>query len=305
MNYIPEEIVFFLQKEIQVNGHKGTPAFPVSRETVDKKGTTWENAKSWANRYRPRQTAMPTLGEALVKMEGGTPRPKAPLPDEEAGIGHPNIPQTGYRIVNAEQRGQGGRAWKVITPEGYIVDLREDVFLPILLKKGLPKTGLIPSQLQWCVAGGHIRLEEVGSLAFKKYIPTDQVEAHKAAQVKKHKAIPRVKVKDLVVGGVYNFNGLGYYNSSRLYMGRARVDGKLHTVWISIKNKPHQKTWDNYVEAAATPRHWKMFGYLLTGSRATHRIEGDVVVKDGWKDLVEWYGSGDRYIHSIAITWPE
>jgi hypothetical protein len=153
--YIPNKVHHFLRPPIEVRGVECAPSFPVSG-ALDPSAKTWENARKWARSRK----------ESLF-----------------LEVVHDNPPRGGYRVVGAEQRGEGGRAWQVITPDCLLVDMREDVFLPILLERGLPATGIIDAEFQWCVVGSQIRLERVGSKSHAKYTPEDKLPVRKAASV--------------------------------------------------------------------------------------------------------------------------
>lgn len=175
--------------------YQGRPAFPVSNH-LKPEAATWAKAKSWAG---------PGYQEVVLD----------------------NIPKEGYRVVGAEQRGEGGRAWIVLTPEGHIVDMREDVFTPILLQHGIPAGGLIPGKFQWVLLGTQLRLECTTSEQFKEY---DLLVEPKVKQRSRKKTIP---VKELEVGRVYLFD---YYGSPhhRIYLGKGRMGGKLKTLWVQV-----------------------------------------------------------------------
>ena len=151
--YIPNKVHHFLRSPIQVRGVTCAPSFPVSG-ALDPSAKTWGNARQWA---RFRGNCDQTHLEVVQN----------------------NLPRGGYRVVGAEQRSEGGRAWKVLTPDNFLVDLREDVFLPILLEKGLPATRIIDAEFQWCVSGSQIRLEQVGSTSHAKYVTEEEMLARK------------------------------------------------------------------------------------------------------------------------------
>jgi len=192
---------------------------------------TWNNARKWA--------------------EKGAGEPDQPEVVCE------NPPRGGYRIVGAEQRGQGGRAWQVVTPDYFLVDLREDVFLPILLEKGLPATGVIDAEFQWCVNGSQLRLEQVGSKSHAKYVSEDEWHGRKKARPKKK----YVGVRDLVVGQAYAFEGHGVPSHKR-YLGRVRIKGKIKTLW----------TRDAAVDfASRSGICWGHYLMVMTGSKAIRK----------------------------------
>lgn len=152
--YIPTEIHFYLRHEITFNRgthprlYKAHPAFPVASRSIGRGHKVAGKAERWANSLWGRD-------------KGQDPLPVVVLP---------NIPKSGYRLVAVDTRTEGGRAWKVISPEGFYVDLREDVFLPLLLEKGLPADGMIDAEFQWCQNGSQLRLERVGSPAHNGYV---------------------------------------------------------------------------------------------------------------------------------------
>jgi len=205
--FIPEQVLIFRQEHPSPLG--GTPAFMVRKGCTE---TALQNARAWATGHH-----------AWLR----TPVPDV-VPAEAS-----NLPRGGYKVVGAEQRGEGGRAWKVVSPEGDLVDLREDVFLPILLKKGLPASGIIDAEFQWCQNGSQLRLEEVGSKQHGEYQPEAESVAAKLKKKedqksKRKKAIP---VKDLEIGEVYEFESYSW-KEYMVYLGRVRYEGKLRTAWF-------------------------------------------------------------------------
>lgn len=201
MSYIPRKIDFYCQPETQQKATSGwrwwrrhkkavtcIPAWPVSHRLAAD-AQTRRNALTWGQ--KPKNNTMITLD---------------------------NTPKGGYKVVGAEQRGEGGKAWKVLSPEGYLVDMREDVFMPILLDRGLAPDGTIDAKFQWCQDKAQLRLEEVGSEQHKQY----STEAQKFSKAR------RIQSKDLKVGMVYEFNEF----CTRCYVGRVRHQGKLKYAWI-------------------------------------------------------------------------
>lgn len=201
--YIPNKVHHFLRLPTKANGVPCSPSFPVSG-ALKSSAATWNNARSWAW-----TAGVPDFQKIEVVIE--------------------NPPRGGYRIVGAVQRGKGGRAWQVVTPDYFLVDLREDVFLPILLEKGLPATGVIDAEFQWCVSGSQLRLEQVGSDSHAKYVSEDEWHGRKKARPKKPKK-KYVGVRDLVVGQAYVFEEYGFVYNKR-YLGRVRINGKIKTLW--------------------------------------------------------------------------
>ena len=201
----------------------------------------------------------------------------------------PNEPKRGYRLVGAESRGEGGRAWKVVTPEGYLVDMREDVFMPILLDRGLPADGLIDAEFQWCMAGSQLRLEEVGSEAHSAYMPED-VRYPKTSGAKP-------KAKDIKEGGVYQTAG-----GQRVFVGRVRHDGKLKWAWVTLDyhRGSYQERLDHKWADSRT--------MTVTTSHGTLAHLGDVTLPDNIRDVKDWWdGTGcplDFYTRDRAsVSW--
>ncbi|MBC7996788.1 MAG: hypothetical protein IAF58_02530 [Leptolyngbya sp.] len=94
------------------------------------------------------------------------------------------------RIAGLEARGRGGRAYKVMTEEGYWFDLREDVLLDALILSGIEKGGKINGSFVWGKVGSQIKLVRVGSALHSALI-----EAGKRRTI--------AKVKHLSPGGIY------------------------------------------------------------------------------------------------------
>jgi len=287
--YIPNKVVVFCGRT-QTTPAYGTftPAFPLSdRVAGNPKSKTLLKARSWSS--------------GIHWYPSGNQRKLAQV----QGVEVENTPKKGYRIVDAEQRGEGGRAWKVVSPEGYLVDLREDVFLPILLAKGLPKSGIIPASFQWCQNGSQLRLEQVGSKAHALYTPADEVTKVKAKERAAKPKVVTIRVKDLVVGGVYQFKVFGS-NEQRIYLGRARVDGKIKTVWMGVRhNGPStpQARFDR-MWAEQIKHGWDHFGILSTGSKALTRLHGEVVMPDGWrKEKILWCRGDGIRLHGVTLDW--
>jgi len=132
-----------------------------------------------------------------------------------------NEPIPWLRVVGLDIRSEGGRAWKVLTPEGYLVDLRDDVLLEVLFNKGVPKGGKIKGPFQWVKLGSQMRIVLVKSTMYKAIQKSQEERAKK-------KARPRMKAADLVVGGLYSTQ----MGSIKLYFGRVRYKGKLCFLWF-------------------------------------------------------------------------
>jgi len=216
IGYIPNEVHFYLRAPSKPPYDVPTvreirEAWPVNGR-LGKSAAIHAKAKSWAENVRY------------------DPTTKKPLPiPPEAGeeVRTRNTPRRGYRLVGSEVRTEGGRVWKVLTPDDYLVDLREDVFLPILLSRGVPKGPLaeIDTEFQWCVSGSQIRLEEVGSDQHQEYLTEKEQFCPQTSRGK-------TMSEDLVVGGVYAPLSKG--GRPLIYLGKARYDGKQKFAFVEL-----------------------------------------------------------------------
>jgi hypothetical protein len=98
-----------------------------------------------------------------------------------------NKPISNIRVIGLEIRGQGGRAYKVITPDGFYFDLREDVLLDTMLTKGILPGGFLSGEYLWGRVGTEMKLIRVGSELYTalleagertvlSYIPKNKLE---------------------------------------------------------------------------------------------------------------------------------
>jgi hypothetical protein len=88
----------------------------------------------------------------------------------------PNAPITGLRILSMEHRGQDGRAYKIITPEMRLFDLREDVLLDAILHTGIKKGGELPGHYVWVrYAPTNSKLMRLGSKEIREKVPEDNM----------------------------------------------------------------------------------------------------------------------------------
>lgn len=63
-----------------------------------------------------------------------------------------NTPMTGLILTDLEERGNGGRAYKVINPyDNSLFDIREDQMLQAILKYGIQPGGLIGGEWVWAI----------------------------------------------------------------------------------------------------------------------------------------------------------
>ncbi len=102
-----------------------------------------------------------------------------------------NAPIQNVNLLSLEERGNGGRAYKVIIGD-YYVDLREDVLMDVLLQTGVAPGGVLQGEFIWSKQGAQMKLIRVGS------------ELHRLiSEYDSKKDIKPIDKNDLEVGGVY------------------------------------------------------------------------------------------------------
>ena len=133
--------------------------------------------------------ASPTDSEKTIEsgMMWIKQRTKTPVVDTKK-----NDAITGIKVISLERRGEGGRAYKVITPDGFYFDLREDVLLDTMLYEGVEKGGVLNGSFIWGYIGSQMKLVRVGSAL------------HSALEVaNKRDKKQKISRKDLEIGGIY------------------------------------------------------------------------------------------------------
>lgn len=116
-----------------------------------------------------------------------------------------NIPKNGYRINDLVFRNEGGRAYKVITPDGFYVDFREDILLETILEVGISPGGILNGKYLWATIGSQMKLIRDGSKLHQELI--------NLTHNKKLKSI-----KKLEIGCIYSKNMEDYF----LYLGQIK-----------------------------------------------------------------------------------
>lgn len=176
--HVPTEVILFCQKPTQSKiawdnfpSEEGgspeirkpltvLPAFPVPGDGGENLKTT---ARRWATGYHEKDSST----EVLV----------------------PNL-FGDLTVIDLEQRGNGGRAWKVVTPEGYLFDLREDVFLEAITHGNLKNGKLLKMEFCFARVVTQMKLIRVGSAYHKACL---------ASSVRRDLKV----IKDPVPGRVY------------------------------------------------------------------------------------------------------
>jgi len=197
---IPEKITAVLRTKVGYKTPGGDFKAKAAFVTGADSKSSIETSKRWAESYGP----------------GKTSKPEVVTQDNKV------IPH--LRAVDLDERGEGGRAWKVLTPEGWYVDLREDVILDVF-KAGCkmskhPDGGLLlEGPFQWVKYGTQTRIVLVNSDIYREISESNDL-----------KKLAKIRSTDLVVGGVY-------VSSSRkvgVYIGKVLFKGKKCFAWVSL-----------------------------------------------------------------------
>lgn len=103
-----------------------------------------------------------------------------------------NKPIAGIKVIGLEHRGNGGRAYKIVTRDNYYFDLREDVLLDTIINEGILKGGELGGSFVWGKIGSQMKLIRVGSKLYNELNETGE-----------RISLKKVGAKELKVGGVY------------------------------------------------------------------------------------------------------
>lgn len=127
----------------------------------------------------------------------------------------PNDPITSVRILRIEERGNGGRAYKVLLDDKYLVDLREDVVIDTMLKEGIAPGGIINNKLIWVKHNTQMRLVIVDSILHKmiqEYESKSSLKPIKGALVPGKIYQDKKKNRSLFIGYI---NSVVYHNDDK------------------------------------------------------------------------------------------
>lgn len=134
-------------------------------------GRSWADQKCWVWDYNTRtQTQKATVQE----------------------ISRENLPMEGLRVITLEHRGNGGRAYKVITQDNFYFDMREDILLDLMRTEGIAPGGILNGKFLWARVGSEMKLVRIDSPLYEALL-----EAGERA------VMSTVSIKALKVGNVY------------------------------------------------------------------------------------------------------
>jgi hypothetical protein len=211
--YIPKRITYVCAKseiceeyfddtEILISKIRITPAWPI--ET----GKSLDAAIKWAG------------GDRIAKI-----------------IDVENNPITNVKIVGLEERGNGGRAYKVVIDDKYFVDLREDVVLDVIFNCGIEKGGLLNGTFIWVKDSSAMRLIRYDSTIYNEYL----------AGTEKIASFVELKPTDIIPGGVYETKG----GRRNLYLGLFQI----YNFHEKVKGNGYGKEERTHREYVKTPMH--------------------------------------------------
>ena len=215
MGYIPEILAIYCKQPVELiineENIQAKPAFIVDNTNEKTKVTALE----WAKRSGWNQPANPDP-EIVVKK---------------------NEPMTGVKLCDLVVRDEGGRAYKVLTPDNHYVDMREDVLLETILKYGIAKGGILLGKYVWARVGSQGKL-----VLYKSELYNQLVETSKVRDIK-----TTIKAKDFEVGGIY----CGKNNEPYIFLGfvdtiefkQDRNEGTL-----DYKEIKHGELWESYID---------------------------------------------------------
>jgi len=217
-NWIPSKVIMYRKKKKRLGGFD---SFPLRYDATDESKQT---AIAWTkDTWRGRNNKQTLVGDNPIEVS--------------------NAPRRGFKIVDAEQRSNGGRAWKVLTPDNDLVDMREDVFLPILLDRGLPNTKIIDAEFQWVQCGSQLKLIEVGS-PFHKTCQAEEERLEKKAVKKQKSKQKMLKEADLVVGNMYYFGEAK--SVVKLYLGKLSMKNGDVFMWLDRQYQLYHRSSDTF-----------------------------------------------------------
>ena len=152
--HVPERIVMVFSDSINVEGLNVVPAFPVDANNKKR----LETAESWADRGNYRNRGK---DKTIKKKE------------------YANGPFVDVKIVELEERGNGGRAYKVVVGDDYYVDFREAEMMWVIKNVGIRPGGIMNGEFAFAVVGSQTKLIPMHSPMWEE---ANKLSARKAAK---------------------------------------------------------------------------------------------------------------------------
>jgi len=200
------------------NAHtvKARKAFAVNRDSSNYKKT----AERWANAVQALVPRARSRISALFEL------------DEDVYEECVNDPIKNIRIFTLEFRGEGGRAYKVVTEDGYCYDFREDILVEAMIESGIKKGGILNGEYVWATVGSQMKLIRVGSHLY------NELKKRTKAKAKK-----KISTKDYTPGTVYETAA----GQRWVFCGFCHTRGnkKKRQLWIEVRGRLKEREGDN------------------------------------------------------------
>jgi len=151
----------------------------------------------------------------------------------------PNEKFENLTITDLEQRGEGGRAYKVILEldnNKLRFDLRENILMDVIEHQGIGKGGLLKGPFKFVLVGSQMKLMYIEGDVYKEATKRDAERTGK-----------RISDDELVIGGVYqSLNG-----NTSVYLGKGyklqyeqdKSDYEKSFKVIKVKKSPKKMIW--------------------------------------------------------------
>ncbi|MFA6358982.1 MAG: hypothetical protein WCY09_10030 [Candidatus Omnitrophota bacterium] len=168
-----------------------------------------------------------------------------------------NLPFKGLRVINLEHRAEGGRAWKVVTDDGYYFDMREDILLESLRMCGTSPGGILEGEYLWAKVGSQMKIIRAGSELHKRLM-----------QATTRGTYSKIAMGKLVPGGVYEtkagkrFIFCGYFHNvvySRQGEYKQYLRETIYTAHKRVENNKLAMFFEitDYYWKAKKPEEWR------------------------------------------------
>lgn len=180
--YIPSDIIYTFgiskkvarrwelasQPDNELEFHSVTPALVADVDNAQKIKNNKRDAESACFIFDPvTQSAVRTANVQQVEAE--------------------NLPMSGLRVVTVEST-DGTMGYKVMTPNGYLVDVCNDVLLEAMTKVGIEPGGTLAGEYLWGIVESTIKLVRIDSELFEALL--DAGDRHVMSTIPKNSLVP-------------------------------------------------------------------------------------------------------------------
>lgn len=141
-------------------------------------------------------------------------------------------------IIDLDVRSKGGRAYKVVDPDGRCFDLREDQVLEVFKHSGILAGGQVPGQFVWGILGSQMRMVLVGGDLHKEMVA--QLEDLK--DFKRKQASGQTPTEGtLKFGFIYRKRD----QSLHVFLGRVKAPGNDKVLFAFARLPESPSAWDD------------------------------------------------------------